>query len=218
VGHAEHLQEGEVVAPPAGRWRRPFVQYHAPTAWSSLSLTLSASGSVEWAVEGASRFPRHWIYGPDGRLAAKTGMVDFDDWYRDAFGEGTPWGDQDSPALVTAVESALERELSATIMRGGRPKIRRFAEGSTLVRQGDEGRALYLVLDGVVSVDVDGVEVAALGPGALLGERALLEGGRRTSTLRAATAVKVAEARKVELDLDALASVSETHRREDVRG
>ncbi|MGH9245154.1 MAG: cyclic nucleotide-binding domain-containing protein [Acidimicrobiales bacterium] len=196
---------------------RPFVQYHAPTAWATLSLTLRADGKVDWGLEGASPFPRHWVYGPDGRLAAKTGLVDFKDWYRETFGANTPWGDQDSPALVTAAESALERSLSSVIMGEGKPKVRRIKAGDTLTEQGAEASSIYLLLDGVLSVEVDGTEVAALGPGALMGERAVLEGGRRTSTLRAVTPVRVAEARKVELDLDALAEVSGGHRREDVQ-
>jgi CRP-like cAMP-binding protein len=64
-------------------------------------------------------------------------------------------------------------------------------------------------------VSVDGEEVAAIGPGALIGERAVLEGGKRTATLVAVSACKVAEARKVELDLDKLAEVSHGHRREE---
>ena len=194
----------------------PFVQYHAPTAWSTLSLTIHTDGHIDWDLEGASPFPRHWVYGPDGALAAKSGLVDFKDWYRHAFGEHSPWGGEDSPALVAEVESAMERQLSRVIMGEGKPKIRKLKEGATLTRQGEEAEAIYLLLDGVIRVEVDGNEVAALGPGALIGERAVLEGGRRTATLTAVSACKVAEARKVDLDLDRLATVSEGHRREEV--
>ena len=193
----------------------PFVQYHAPTAWSTLSLTIHADGRSEWALEGASPFPRHWVYGPDGALAAKSGLVDFKDWYRHAFGDFSPWGGEDSPALVTAVESAMERELSRVIMGEGKPKVRQLKTGATLMTQGEEADAVYLVLDGVLQVLVDGTEVANLGPGALLGERAVLEGGRRTATLVAMSPCKIAEARKVELDLVKLAEISQGHRRED---
>jgi hypothetical protein len=195
--------------------KKPFIQYHAPTAWSSLALTLHADGRSEWTVEGASPFPRHWIYDGEGKLAAKTGMIDFKEWFKNAFGEHTPWGNEDSPALVTAIEHALERELSSVIMKGGKPKVRKLKEGAVLTRQGEESSSMFLLLDGVISVDVDGNEVAALGPGALIGERAVLEGGTRTATLTAVTPCKVAEARKVELDLDKLAEISETHRREE---
>jgi hypothetical protein len=195
----------------------PYVQYHAPTAWSTLSLTLHADGRSEWDLVGASPFPRHWVYGPDGRLAAKSGLVDFKDWYRHAFGDFSPWGGDDTPALVTAVESALERQLSRVIMGDGRPKVRRLETGTVLTEQGEEADAVYLLLDGVVQVLVDGDEVASIGPGALIGERAVLEGGRRTATLVAVSPCKVAEARKVELDLAKLAEISHGHRREDDR-
>ena len=196
----------------------PFVQYQAPTAWSTLSLTIHTGGRVEWSLDGASPFPRHWIYGPDGALAAKSGLVNFKDWYRHAFGEFSPWGGEDSPALVTAVESAMERQLSRVIMGEGKPKVRKYKAGATLTEQGEEADAIYLLLDGVIQVLVDGEEVAALGPGALIGERAVLEGGRRTATLVAVTPCKVAEAGKVELDLQKLAEVSEGHRRENGQG
>ena len=72
----------------------------------------------ERALTGASRFPRHWVYDRDGALSHKSGLTDFKDWYRLSFGRHTPWGDQDSEALVTAVETALERSLSARVMGG----------------------------------------------------------------------------------------------------
>ena len=198
--------------------KAPFVQYHAPTAWSTLSLTIHVDGRTGWDLVGASPFPRHWIYGPDGALAAKTGLVDFKDWFRHAFGEFSPWGGDDSPALVTAVESAMERQLSRVIMGEGKPKVRKLKAGAALTEQGEEADAIYLLLDGVIRVDVDGEEIANLGPGALIGERAVLEGGRRTATLTAASPCRVAEARTVELDLAKLAEISEGHRREDQAG
>jgi hypothetical protein len=198
--------------------RAPFVQYHAPIAWSTLSLTIHPDGRSEGALVGASSFPRHWVYGKDGELVAKTGVIDFRSWNKDAFGDHTPWGDLDSPALVTAVETALERELSAVMMRGSEPKIRTFAAGKVLVAQGDAGSDLFLLLDGVLAVDVDGHELGELGPGTVLGERSLLEGGRRTSTLRAVTKCKVAIAPAASIDRDALQRLSAGHRREEVGG
>jgi hypothetical protein len=198
--------------------RPPFVQYHAPTAWSTLQLTIHADGRAEGTLVGASPFPRHWIYGPDGKLAAKTGLIDFKDWFKNAWGEGDPWGGEDSPALVAEVESAMERQLSKVIMGEGKPKVRKLKQGAELTRQGEEADSIYLLLDGVIQVNVDGEEVANLGPGALIGERAVLEGGRRTATLVAVSPCKVAEARKVDLDMDKLAEVREGHRREEQRG
>jgi CRP-like cAMP-binding protein len=65
---------------------------------------------------------------------------------------------------------------------------------SLLVEQGDEGREMFLLLDGVLSIEVDGNRLGEVGPGSILGERAYLEGGRRHATLRAITACRVAVA------------------------
>src|SRR5436190_1930461 len=46
--------------------------------------------------------------------------------------------------------------------------------------------------DGVLGVEVDGEQVAEMGPGTMLGERASLEGGVRTATLRAVTPCRLA--------------------------
>ncbi|MFP5317059.1 MAG: cyclic nucleotide-binding domain-containing protein [Acidimicrobiia bacterium] len=194
----------------------PFVQVAAPLAWTTLALTISTDGSASFEMTGASPFPRHWLYGHDGALEAKSGMIDFDEWYRHAFGSHTPWGDADTPALVTAAETALERQLSLTIMRGdARPRIRELPAGEVLVRQGERGDDLYLLLDGVLVVDVDGRDLGEIGPGAILGERAALEGGLRTATLRAVTPVRVAVVPAEAVDPDARAELSRGHRREE---
>ena len=199
--------------------RPPFVQLRAPLVWTTLSLTLRADGSSEATMTGASTFPRHWVYDAEGRLAAKAGLADFKDWYRKSFGKHTPWGDTNTKAYVTAVETALERELATSIMRSGeRPEIRKLKEGALLTEQGAAGDELYLLLDGVLVVEVDGAELAELGPGAILGERAVLEGGTRTCTLRAVTKARVAVAGAEQVDRAKLAEVSVGHRREHQAG
>lgn len=196
--------------------RPPYAQWEAPLVWTTLALTIHADGRVDPEVLGHSTFPRCWIYGPDGRMMAKSGLMDFKHWYRHAFGKHSPWGDEHSPALVTAVETALERELSGAIMRGGAaPQVRKVPAGRALMTQGEPGDEVFLLLDGVVAVDVDGRELVELGPGAILGERAVLEGGTRTSTVRAVTRCKVAVAPAADLDPAALAELSTTHHRED---
>jgi hypothetical protein len=195
--------------------RPPFVQVVPPLVWTTLELTINADGSSKPDVIGASPFPRHWIYDSTGRLAQKVAVTDFKSWSGDIFGERTPWGAEDSPAFVTEVETALERELSQTIMRGGaKPTIRRLKQGEALVEQGETGDELFLLLDGVLSVDVDGKALAEVGPGAILGERALLEGGKRTATLRALTPARVAVANADQISPDALAELATGHRRE----
>src|SRR4029077_7910081 len=101
--------------------RPPFVQFLAPVAWTTLELVLHADGAAEGRLAGASPFPRHWIYGGDGGLAAKSGMTDFKDEAGHRSGHPAPWGEEDSAARGAAVETAVERELSNMVMRGGPP-------------------------------------------------------------------------------------------------
>jgi hypothetical protein len=205
-------------APRAVR-RPPYVQYFSPIAWSTLELTLHADGHSESRLVGASPFPRHWVYDNHGALTAKTGLIDYHDWAGTAFGKHTPWGDEESPAVVSTVETALERQLSAAMMHGdAKPAIRKLKEGATLTEQGAPGGELFLLLDGVVVVEVDGSAAAEVGPGAVLGERAELEGGTRTSTLRARTACRVAAVPFDAVDRDQLVTLSADHRREEKLG
>ena len=197
----------------------PFIQYHAPIVWTTLQLTIHADGTHQAAMMGASCFPRHWLFDDAGDLVAKSSVAKYKKWMAESFGRRTPWGEEDSPALMTEVESLLERELQESIMRGDKkPDIRRVKEGKTLVEQGSAGDELYLLLNGVLVVEVDGEKLAELGPGAVFGERAALEGGTRTATLRAVTECKVAVAPADRIDLDKLAALASGHRREEALG
>ena len=198
--------------------RPPFVRLQAPLVWTTLSITLHADGRGELALDGASPFPRHWVYGADGDLVLKAGVADWSRWLGQPSWRATPWGDEDSPVVVTAAGTALERELAGLLMRGATPpRVHRHPTGTVVVRQGDPGDSLLLVLDGVLRVDVDGEAVAEVGPGAVLGERAVLEGGRRTATLTAVTPVNLAEAPADTVDTAALADLAGGHRREEQR-
>ena len=194
---------------------KPFVQFWPSIAWTTLALTINTDGSSSHELVGASPFPRHWIYDRDGQLVEKTGVIDFGKWFNDSFGERTPWGAQNSPAVVAAVESALERSLSSAIMSGGaKPRIRTVAEGENLVRQGQAGTEVFLILDGIFAVEVDDRVVAEIGPGAVVGERASLLNGTRTATLWARTPSRVASVEHDALDPEALGSLAESHQRE----
>ena len=195
---------------------KPFVQLWPSIAWTTLALTINADGNSSHELIGASPFPRHWIYDRDGKLVEKTGVVDFAKWAHNAFGERTPWGEQDSPAVVTAVETELERSLHSGVMRGSaKPQIRAIKEGDTLVKQGETGTEVFLILDGMFVVEADGNQIAEIGPGAVVGERASLTNGTRTATLWARTPGRVASVPADALDHDALASLGATHRREE---
>lgn len=69
-------------------------------------------------------------------------------------------------------------------------EVRRYDSGETVFREGDGGSCLYHVLQGSVIVTVGGesgdpVRLTELGPGAIFGEMALLEGWPRSATVTA---------------------------------
>lgn len=210
---------GRTGVPAPRRVRRaPFIQFAAPLAWTTLELTVRADGSSSHRLAGASPFPRHWVYDKERKLSAKSGLIDYSTWYRRAFGKYSPWGELESPALTTEVESALERDLSLHVMRGGlEPEIREVKKDQVIAEQGERGNELLLILDGVVRFEVDGERVAEYGPGSIHGERAVLEGGVRTATMRAVTACKLAIVPGTAIDPAALEELSIGHRREDSR-
>ena len=60
-----------------------------------------------------------------------------------------------------------------------------FREGKILTKQGGPGREMFILLDGTVKVERNGVQVNALGPGDFLGEGALVLGKPRNATITA---------------------------------
>ena len=195
---------------------KPFVQLSSPVVWTTVELEIFVDGSSEGRLVGSSPFPRHWVYDGEGALTAKSGLIEFKQWYHHAFGGVTPWEATDLDAVTAEVETALERKLSRSIMSSEAATHRlRLSPGETLYRQGDEGADLFLVLDGIASVVVDGELVAEIGPGALLGERALLEGGRRTATVTATTALRGVVVPPELLDESTMRELSTGHRREE---
>lgn len=173
-----------VPRPVAGR---PYFHVGAISAWTTLEVLIQRDGRSESRLLAASPFPRHSLYGSDRRLLAVFGGVEFE------LGDGSPWGDEETPAFAAAVESELERRLATSILWAEAKLVRRRVEpGETLVEQGRAGADLFILLDGLLDVEIDGETVAQVGSGAILGERAALGDGRRTATLRAVRSSRVA--------------------------
>jgi cAMP-dependent protein kinase regulator len=66
-----------------------------------------------------------------------------------------------------------------------------FAEGDTIVRQGEAANAFYVVLDGMADVRRNGKRVGRLAAGDYFGELALLDPAPRNADVVAATPVTV---------------------------
>jgi CRP-like cAMP-binding protein len=83
--------------------------------------------------------------------------------------------------------SGLEAEdLSAIVQVGDRVT---FDPGQSMVEQGDQADAMYVVLSGAAEVDVGG-RFHSLGPGAFFGEMALISSKRRMATVKAVEPVE----------------------------
>jgi cyclic nucleotide-binding protein len=150
-------------------------------AWTTLELVIRGDGSSDGRLIAASPFPRHSIYDADGAFVSEHGPTDFAGWYRESHDE-SPWhGDE------------FDEELDQVAIRSGvKLQRRRLRVGETLVEQDEPGAEMFLLLEGVLDVEIDGKPVAQVGSGAVLGELALLGDGKRTATLRAARPSRVA--------------------------
>jgi hypothetical protein len=194
----------------------PFVKTQGPTVWTTLALTLYADGSAGYELVGASSFPRHWIYDADGKLAGKSALIDFKTWYRTATLTRSPWRRQETAVLAAEAETPLERRLSQVIMRGGHgPKPSKVKANTAIMTEGEAADHIVLVLDGMVEVEVGGTLLATLGPGAIVGERAFLEQGRRTATVRALTDCRIVSYLAADLPVKDLQELASGHYRED---
>jgi hypothetical protein len=161
---------------------KPYVHIGSATAWTTLELVIHADGSSEQRLVSASPFPRHSVFGPDRTLLDEHGLESYDGWYRETTLDASPWSGGE-----------LEAELDQVVLHAGaKLRRRRLARGETLVEQGEQGCDMFLLVEGVLSVEVDGETVAEVGAGALLGELAILGDGRRTATLRAVGPARVA--------------------------
>jgi hypothetical protein len=192
----------------------PFLRLQAPVVWTTLELTLFADTSAHGEMSGASPFPRHWVFDAEDALTAKSGIADWGQWLAQPSWRQTPWGDQDTVALVTDAESSLERQISSAIMDGRHPPvIRRVPVGEIVMAEGRPGATVALILDGLFAVMTHDEEIAEIGPGVVIGEGAALESGLRSATVVAKTPGRLAEIRADELDPDSLRDLADQHYR-----
>lgn len=89
---------------------------------------------------------------------------------------------------ATPVFSALPDELLTPILEAG--SERSFKDNEPVVRTGETGGELFVVLEGEVAVLRDGREVARMGAGRFFGEISVLDGGPRTADVVAAGPVR----------------------------
>ena len=120
-----------------------------------------------------------------------------------------------SSSIITEIERGLDR--SALFQVFSQDQRRRLAasgqvvtlaSGALICQKGDPGDAAYLVLEGeleirAVAAGGDMVRLAALGPGEIAGEMALLDGGERSADMVATRRTRLVKLSRAAL-LDSL--------------
>jgi hypothetical protein len=104
-------------------------------------------------------------------------------------------GAERAPTFVDALAPAVLKRLAAT---GYLLTVR---EGDLITREGIDQREMYVILEGLCSVEAAGRRVALLDKGELFGEVAFFrESGERTASVRAVTPCRLLVLRRKSLD------------------
>lgn len=107
---------------------------------------------------------------------------------------------QEAARLLRAPTALMQLSEAEALTVVGFMQPHRFASGTAIIRQGEatDTGFMMLVLDGEITVEnvlarrVDPVTMNVLGPGSLIGEMALVDGGARSATCTASTDVHCA--------------------------
>ena len=88
---------------------------------------------------------------------------------------------------VWLFSSCTDDELSRI---AGLAEAREIAPGTEVVTEGEPGDEFYVIVEGAAEARVDGDKVGELDDGSFFGEMALIDGGERTATVVATTAIQ----------------------------
>lgn len=110
---------------------------------------------------------------------------------------------RDHLSTIRLFARALDADQLDELAAKARPVV--FPAGAVLMTSGDFGNAMYVVVEGTVTVeliDEQGAEreIADLGKGDIVGEMSLMTGARRNATVIAKTDVETLEITKVALE------------------
>jgi len=106
---------------------------------------------------------------------------------------------RETPLFADVSPQMLERLIA-------RMRLVELSPGDELMHEGDTGRELFVISEGEVVVETAGTELARLGPGAFVGEIALVTDLPRSATIRAATRVEL-----LEIDRDVVRDAAVDH-------
>jgi CRP/FNR family transcriptional regulator, cyclic AMP receptor protein len=72
------------------------------------------------------------------------------------------------------------------------PNLHSFSAGETIMREGEAGDRMYVIVEGEVDISVASRHLRTLGPGEIFGEMALIDPAPRSATASARGDVKLA--------------------------
>lgn len=87
--------------------------------------------------------------------------------------------------LFAGLDESLVKAVTA------RADERSISEGQALVKQGEYSPEMTIIDEGTARVEVDGSEVASLGPGDVFGEAGLLRNEMRNATVTATSDMRI---------------------------
>ena len=196
---------------------KPFFRVKSASAWTTLQLIVYADGSSKHSLLGASPFPRHWIYDKDGVLVEKSGTIDFAKWYRESHGAEHAVGrgglaDARDRGRVGARARPLRLDHARRARSARAAQARKRARCSaSRAPTGTSSTCSWTASSRSRSTASPSPRSARARCSA---SAALLEGGKRTATLRAASPARVAVVPADAIDEAALPELAAAHKRE----
>lgn len=95
-----------------------------------------------------------------------------------------PMANADHLASIPLFSALSRKELQRVAKAADEIKV---DAGHELIRQGDVGREMFVIVDGSATVKRNGRKIGTAGPGSAIGELSLLDRGPRTATVTADT-------------------------------
>src|SRR5262245_41227546 len=114
----------------------------------------------------------------------------------------TPKPPQHWLSALRETELFSDLDPEAIVHVGAAVRELEVATGANLITQGDDAASLFVVLSGRLQavLEKESLALQEIGPGAVVGEIALVVGGKRSATVRALEPTKVLELARADFD------------------
>jgi len=114
-----------------------------------------------------------------------------------SYGRAKPLDSTAAALANTRLFSTCSRRELKTVAKVA--KFKKVAAGTVLMREGDTGETMFVIVSGIARVSRNGRKVATLGAGDAVGELAVLGRTARNATVEAESQLDVAELSRVAL-------------------